>query len=224
MHLVFRVKERESCLVPNHSKQITSKKQNKNCTSFRLVLPKPVTDAREIPPVDQLRPYSVHNDCSKRHATMLTRLCQSRPILEQGSEANPTSQNSAGEEYLKKHNYKFISQTIFSRPLVDQAIWRSGLQIVWQIQTGQNTLKFVFIYIPQIWNIKLFSQLYRNVLIFILKDYLCSNQLFSAENESVQFLWANVASHPSQSVVHSTTNFMRLHLVLLTYIPRHSAA
>lgn len=149
MHPVFRAKERESCLVPNHSKQITSTKQNKTCTSLRLVLPKPVTDAREIPCVDQLRPYSVHNDCSKRHATMLTSLCQSRPILEQGSEANPTSQNSAGEEYLKKHNYNFISQTIFSRPLADPGSLKE-----WPADSlgDSDRSKYfeVFIYIPQI--------------------------------------------------------------------------
>ena len=77
---------------------------------------------------------------------------------------------------------------------------------------------YIYIYIPQIWNIKLLSQKCKLSYIFIFKDYPCYKQLFSAENQSVEFLSANGASHHADCTVYLIMNFMRLHLLLLTFI------
>lgn len=52
---------------------------------------------------------------------------------------------------------------------------------------------------------------------YILKDYSCSNQLFSTESVGI-VPWANVASHHSHSVVRLTMTSMNLHLLLFIFI------
>lgn len=121
---------------------------------------------------------------------MLTSLCQSRPMLEQANKVNPTSQNSAGEEYLKKHNYMFISQTIFPRPPVNPSSlkeWPTDSLVVSERSKYFKTC--FYIYSTNLKHkINYFTDVHKCSHFYILKNYLCSDQLFSAEDESSELM------------------------------------